>query len=178
MPYNSVAKQKTDFAKGLLLASTLGLNISSWSRAFQMPLEWEKTAMTKAPPSKAIEFYMNPEVHVAKTHPDLVKQLKILSKEGDKVTWEQSFSFLRMNLRTVVQSSLNRENNTIETQSIDGTGKGTRMIRTFKAIPTGTQAHYIFTPKLGPFGFFLKRRAKKGFEETVNQDIKALDGLA
>jgi hypothetical protein len=126
-----------------------------------------------------IEYYMNPEVHIEKAHPRFVGRVKILNSDQNAVSWEQRFKIMGMNLRTVVKSSLNRKTSTIVTQSIDGTGKGTSMIRTFKEIPTETEIHFTFSPKLGALGsFFLRARAKKGFEETVDEDMKALDSVA
>jgi hypothetical protein len=143
-----------------------------------MPLEWGKAGHTKAMISEVIDYYMNPEVHVAKVHPKFVKEVKILSNERDAVTWEQCYSLFGINLRSIVKSSLNEATNTIETRVLDGSGKGTRMTRSLKAIPTGTELHFTFRPKLGALGLFLKGRAKKGFEETVNEDLLALDALA
>jgi len=140
-------------------------------------LSFEKTGQTKAPLPKAIEYYMNPQ-NLARVHPKLVKEIKILSKQGDTVTWEQRMSIMGMNLRSITKSSLNRITNTIETQAISGTGRGTRMTRTMKEIATGTEVNYVYSPNLGTLAFFLKGRAKKGFEETVDEDLKALDALA
>ncbi len=138
---------------------------------------WEKTGRTKAPLSRVIEYYMNPE-SIARVHPKLVREVKILSNEGDMVTWEQRLSHMGMNLHSVVKSSLNKSTNVIETEVIGGTGKGTRMTRTMKEIPTGTEVHYAYNPKLCALGFLVKGRAKRGFVKTVDEDLKALDTLA
>jgi hypothetical protein len=144
-----------------------------------MPIEWQKSKQTKAPVSKVIEYYMNPKVHVEKAHPNLVDQVKILNSADDTVTWEQGFKMMGMSLHSVVKSSLNRATNTIETQSMAGAGRGTSMSRTFKTIPMGgTEINFIFRPNLGTLGFLLKGRAKKGFEETIKEDIQALDSMA
>ncbi len=142
-----------------------------------MPAQWQKTGRTKASLSKVMEYYMNPE-NIARVHPRLVKEVKILTREGDTVTWEQRLSIMGMSIRSVVRSSLNRATGIIETQVIGGTGKGTTMTRTIKEVPTGTEAHYSYNPSLGALGPFVKGRAKRGFEETVDDDLKALDALA
>jgi hypothetical protein len=142
-----------------------------------MPTKWEKIGQTKAPLSRVIEYYMNPE-NIARIHPQLVKEVKILSREGDTVTWEQRLPFMGMNLLSVVKSSLTRATNTIETQGIGGVGRGTRMTRMMREIPTGTEVCYTYEPKLGVLGLFVKSRAKRIFEETEGGDLKALDSLA
>ena len=70
---------------------------------------------------------------------------------------------------------MNRAANTIETESIDGSGKGTRQTRAMKEIPTGTEVHWTYELKAGALGFFMKGHGKKAFEETVDGDIRALD---
>ena len=134
-----------------------------------MPIEWEITRQTKAPLSKAIEYYMNPEVHVAKVHPKLVKEVKILGSDANAVTWEQHYTLMGMNLKSIVRSSLNKATNTIETLSVSGTRKGTSMTRTLKAIPTGTEVNYVFRPKLGPLGFFLAGPFQEGFRSNSHR---------
>ena len=142
-----------------------------------MPTSWEKTGQTKAPLSKVISYFMDPE-HELKVHPGLVKEIKNVKREGDVLTWEQTLSLMGMNLRSTVRSSLNRATNSIATQGISGAGKGTTTTRTMKEIPTGTEIHWTYNLKAGALGFFIKGRGKRAFEETVDRDIRALDELA
>jgi hypothetical protein len=142
-----------------------------------MATKWERTGQTKAPISKAIEFFMNPE-NRAKVQPKLVKEVKILSREGDTITWEQRSRRLGMNIRSVTKHSLDRASNTFEIQVTDGPAKGSIMTRALKSIPTGTEVHCTYSLKAGALGLFMKGRAKKTFEDTVDEDMKALDALA
>ncbi len=141
-----------------------------------MPTRWEKVGQTKPPLSSVISYFMNPENEL-KSHPKLVREIKNINREGETVTWEQTLSVMGMNLRSTVRSSLNRATNTIETESIGGSGKGTRQTRAMKEIPTGTEVLWTYDLKAGALGFFIKGRGKKAFEETVDRDIRALDDL-
>jgi carbon monoxide dehydrogenase subunit G len=121
---------------------------------------------------------MNPDLYELKAHPKLVRGIKILNREGDSVTWEQHLSVMGVNLHSTVKSSLDNTTNTIETYSIEGAGKGTHMTRAIKEIETGTEVRYTYRLELDPLRqVFLKNRAKKGFEETVDEDMKFLDAL-
>jgi len=84
---------------------------------------------------------MDPE-NSLKAHPNFVKGVKVLSNEGDTVTWEQRAAFMGMHLRSMAKASLNRATNTIETRVIEGNGKGTITTRRLMEIPTGTEVHY------------------------------------
>ena len=46
-----------------------------------MPTGWEKVGKTKAPISKAIEFYMHPE-NLPKVHTNFVKEAEVLGNGG------------------------------------------------------------------------------------------------
>jgi hypothetical protein len=141
-----------------------------------MTTKWEKTGQTRAPLSKAIEYYMNPE-NSRNSAPKFVREIKILSREGDTVTWEQHSAIMGMRLRSVVKTSLNRASNTFETQAMSGSGKGTIMTRTLKSIPTGTEVRYTYDMHLPVLGFLVRGRGKKIFEHTVDEDMKALDSV-
>jgi len=139
---------------------------------------WEKTGQTKAPLSMVIEYFMNPENEM-KYHPKVAKGIENIRKEGDAVTWDQRLAVMGMNFRSVVESSLDRATNSIETKSISGAGRGTTMTRTMKEIPAGTEVHWTYDLKLGPLRrLFLGGRAKRVFEAMIDEDLKALDGLA
>jgi len=146
--------------------------------AFLKPIMWEKTGQTAAPLSKVIEYFMSPENEM-KHHPKVAKGIENIRKEGDTVIWDQRLVVMGMNFRSVVKSTLDRATNSIETQSISGAGRGTTMTRTMKEIPAGTEVHWTYDLKLGPLRrLFVGGRAKRVFEETVDEDLKALDELA
>jgi len=142
-----------------------------------MTTVWEKTGQTKAPLPKAIEFFMKPE-NRAKVQPKLVKEIKILKREGDTITWEQYSRRMGISIRSVAKHSLDRASNTFEVQVMDGPAKGSVMTRALKSIPTGTEVHCTYCMKAGALGFFMKGSAKKTFEDTIDEDMKALDALA
>ena len=143
-----------------------------------MPVVWEKTGQTKAPLPKVIEYFMSPE-NEAKNHPKLVGDIKNIHREGGTVTWDQRLVVMGMSFRSRVRTSLDRATNTTRTESIAGSGKGTTMMRVMKETPTGTEVHFTYNLKVGRLTrLFVETRAKRGFEETVDEDMKALDGLA
>ena len=53
-----------------------------------MPTKYDVVKQTKAPLSKAMDYFFHPE-NLPKIHPDFVKEVKIMSKEGDTVMLEQ-----------------------------------------------------------------------------------------
>ena len=139
---------------------------------------WEKTGQTKAPLSKVIEYFMNPE-NEAKNHPKLVGDIKNIRREGNTVTWDQRLVVMRMSFHSVVRTSLDMATNTTRTESIEGSGKGTTMIRAMRETPMGTEVHFTYDLKLGRLTRLLvEGRARRGFEETVDEDMRALDRLA
>jgi hypothetical protein len=138
---------------------------------------WEKTGQTRAPLSTVLEFFNDPR-NRAKVQPDLVKEVKVLAAEGDSVTWEQLSSRAGIGIRSVVRQTLDRGTNTFEVWVLKGPGKGSVLTRSLRAIPTGTEVRCAFSLQGGVLGVLLKGRARRTFEDTVDQDVRALDALA
>jgi carbon monoxide dehydrogenase subunit G len=156
----------------ILVANCEGIEKTS------MPTTWERTGQTKASLAKVIEYFMSPE-NSTKYHPKLVRGVTNVRKEGDTVTWEQHLAIMGMNFRSVARSALERATNTIQTESIEGSGKGTKMLRTMKEVPTGTEINWTYVLNLGTLTrLFVEGRARMSFEQTVEEDLKALDYLA
>jgi hypothetical protein len=119
---------------------------------------------------------MHPE-NRSKVHPNFVTDSKVMSSEGDTMTIEEHIRMMGRNLRMVSKMTLNRATNTFDTQVLEGDGKGSIFTIALKAIPTGTEMHYTANMDLGALGFFAKGPARKTFENTVDEDAKAMDAL-
>ena len=141
-----------------------------------MPARFETTIQTKAPVSKALEYYMHPE-NLPKIHPGFVKEVKILSREGDMVTVEQHAEIMGRKIKSVNKMTLDRSTNTFNIDTMDGDGKGSKIIMAVKETPTGTEVRYSAALELGALGFFAKGPAKSTFERTAQEDRQQLDTL-
>ncbi|MDA4127084.1 MAG: hypothetical protein OK452_07765 [Thaumarchaeota archaeon] len=141
-----------------------------------MTTKFEKTGQTKAHLAKATQYYLHPE-NRPKVHPNFVKDSKVLSSEGDTMTIEEHTHIMGRNLRAVSKMTLNRATNTFDIQLLEGDGKGSTITIALKAVPTGTEMHYAANMELGALGFIAKSPARKTFENTVDEDAKAMDAL-
>ncbi|HEV2226461.1 MAG TPA: hypothetical protein VGR56_06615, partial [Nitrososphaerales archaeon] len=65
-----------------------------------MPAKFEVSKRTKAPLSTAMDYYMHPE-NLPKVHPGFVKEVKIMSTDGDTITLEQHMQIMGRKLRAV-----------------------------------------------------------------------------
>lgn len=139
-----------------------------------MTTNWEITKQTKAPLAKATDYFMHPE-NLPKVHPDFVKEVRIISNEGDTVTLEQKGHIMGRNLRSVNKLVLDRSQNVFNIDTLEGDGKGSKIRIALKAIPTGTEVKYNAWMELGPLGFFAKGPAKSVFEKTAAEDVASLD---
>jgi hypothetical protein len=141
-----------------------------------MPARFETTIQTKAPLAKALEYYMHPE-NLPKIHPGFVKDVKILSQDGDTITLEQHGEIMGRRIKSVNRMMLDRSMNTFNIDTMDGDGKGSKIMMALKEIPTGTEVHYNAALELGSLGFFAKGPAKSTFERTAQEDRQQLDAL-
>jgi hypothetical protein len=141
-----------------------------------MPTKYDIVKQTKAPLSKAAEYYMHPE-NLPKVHPDFVKDVKIISRDGDTIMLEQQMEMMGRKLKASNRMTWNSAENRVEVNTLEGDGKGSKITIGLKAIPSGTEMHYWAEMEFGALGFFVKGRAKSSFEKVADEDAKALDAM-
>jgi hypothetical protein len=141
-----------------------------------MPAKFEVTKQTKASLSKAMDYYMHPE-NLPKVHPGFVKEVKVMSAEGDTIMLEQHAEIMGRHLKAVNKMTRNSGEHKFEIDTMEGDGKGSKITIALKEIPTGTELHYWAELELGPLGLFAKGPAKSTFERTADEDAKAMDSM-
>lgn len=141
-----------------------------------MPTKYDIVKQTKAPMSKAMDYYMHPE-NLPKVHPDFVKDVKVTSRQGDTVMLEQQMEMMGRTLKAVNKMTWNAAERKLEVDTLEGDGKGSKITIALKEIPSGTEMHYWAEMEFGALGFFIKGRAKASFEKVADEDAKALDAV-
>jgi len=142
-----------------------------------MPQKWEFTRQTKAPVSKAIDYFMHPE-NLSTVHSDFVKSVTIKNHEGDTITFEQQMELMRRKIVSQNKMTIDRTQNKIFVDTFDGDGKGSRVTMAMKEMPNGgTEINYLAEMELGPLGFFAKGPAKSAMEKVTAEDAKNLDAM-
>lgn len=141
-----------------------------------MPAKFEVNKQTKAPISQAMDYYMHPE-NMPKIHPSFVKEVKIMSAEGDTITLEQHMQMMGRKLRAVNKLVRNSGEHKFEINTLEGDGKGSKIWIELKETPSGTDLHYRAEMELGALGFFAKGPAKSSFERVAEEDANALNAL-
>jgi len=141
-----------------------------------MPAKFEITKETKAPLTTAMDYYMHPE-NLPKIHPSFVKEVKIISADGDTITMEQHMQIMGRKLRAVNKLVRNSNEHKFEINTFEGDGKGSKIMVELKETPSGTRLHYWAEMELGALGFFAKGPAKSSFEKVAEEDARALDSL-
>ena len=139
-----------------------------------MPTKFEVTKQTKAPISKAMDYYFHPE-NLPKYHPSFVKEVKIMSTEGDVITLEEHMEMMGRKLKAVNKMTRNAADHKFEVDTLEGDGKGSKIWISLKEIPTGTEINFQAAMEFGALGFFIKGPAKSSFEKVADEDVKALD---
>ena len=154
-----------------------------------MPVEFEVTRQTKAPLSKATDFYLHPE-NLPKIHPGYVKEVKMMKTDGGAITLEQQMEFMGMKMKAVNRMVWNNSEHKFETSTIEGDGKGSKITIALKEVPSGTEVRYAaqIEPGFFPIGFLetgsiIRRpevffeRVSQIFEKVADEDKAALDAL-
>ncbi len=141
-----------------------------------MPTKYDVVKQTKAPMSKAIDYYSHPE-NLPKVHPDFVKEVKIISREGNVIKLEQQMEMMGRRLKAVNTMVWDSGNNRFEVNTLEGDGKGSKITIELRQIASGTEMHYWAEMEFGALGFFIKGRAKDSFVKVADEDAKALDAM-
>ena len=141
-----------------------------------MPTKYDIVKQTKAPISKAIDYYSHPE-NLPKIHPDFVKDVKIISRDGSTIMLEQQMEMMGRKLKASNKMTWNATENKFEVDTLEGDGKGSKITIALKEIPSGTEMHYWAEMEFGALGFFIKGKAKTSFEKVAEEDARALDAM-
>jgi hypothetical protein len=139
-----------------------------------MATKWDFSRQTKAPVPKVIEYFTHPE-NLPKRHPDFMKSVTIKSQEGDVVTFEQQMELMRRKINSLNTLTLNRAENRIEINTMEGDGKGSKITMSFSPNQAGTQINYHAEMELGALGIFAKGPAKSAMEKVATEDAGFLD---
>ncbi len=142
-----------------------------------MANKWEFKRQTKAPVSKVIDYFAHPE-NLPKVHSDFVKNVTIKNADQNTINFEQQMELMRRKLVSQNKMTINRQDNKVVVDTLEGDGKGSKLTMALKEIPGGgTEIDYIAEMELGPLGFFAKGPAKSAMEKVANEDAKNLDSM-
>ena len=139
-----------------------------------MPAKWDITTQTKAPVAKVIEYFTHPE-NLPKVHPDFVKSVTVKSREGDTISFEQQMELMRRKIVSQNKMLVNRAENKLEINTVEGDGKGSKISLNFVPNQSGTEIKYHAEMELGALGVFAKGPAKSTMEKVAKEDAAQLD---
>ena len=139
-----------------------------------MPAKWDITTQTKAPVAKVVEYFTHPE-NLPKIHPDFVKSVTIKGRDGDVISFEQQMELMRRKIVSQNKMMVNRTANSIEINTLEGDGKGSKITMNFVPNQSGTEIKYHAEMELGALGVFAKGPAKSAMEKVAKEDAAQLD---
>ena len=139
-----------------------------------MPAKWEFSRQTKAQLPAVIEYFSHPE-NLPKIHPDFVKATTIKSRDGDTIMFEQQMEMMRRKIVSQNKMLVNRAENRIEINTLEGDGKGSKITMSFVPNGSGTEIKYQAEMELGALGLFAKGPAKSAMEKVATEDAAQLD---
>jgi len=139
-----------------------------------MATKWEFSRQTKAAVPKVIDYFTHPE-NLPTHHPDFVKAVTIKSREGDVIMFEQQMELMRRKINSSNKMEVNRAQNIIQINTLEGDGKGSKITMNFVPSGSGTEIKYNAEMELGALGFFAKGPAKSAMEKVATEDASYLD---
>jgi hypothetical protein len=139
-----------------------------------MPAKFDVTRQTKVPIQKAMDYFSHPEDQ-PKVHPDFVKSVTVKSSQGDSILFEQQMAVMGRKLVSQNKMIVNRAENRIEIDTLEGDGKGSKITLSFAPNQAGTEIKWHAEMELGPLGLLAKGPARSQFEKVATEDAANLD---
>jgi hypothetical protein len=104
-----------------------------------------------------------------------LKSVTIKGQDGDTISFEQQMELMRRKLVSQNKMMVNRAENKIEINTLEGNGKGSKIMMSFVPNQAGTEIRYHAEMELGALGIFAKGPAKSAMEKVATEDAAQLD---
>jgi len=140
-------------------------------------VKFEITEVIKASRSKVFEHFSKVE-DLPKLHPDYVKALNVVSRDNNTVIYdvENEIKTARMTRKLNSRNKLiSYPEERIEIETLDGSGKGSKVILTFMEVEEGTKVDISAELKLGLLVKFLPSKPEDVTRKMLEQDKSYLE---
>ena len=140
-----------------------------------MVIKIDLVKVVNAPVQSVYKYFSNVE-ELPRRHPNHVKNIKIVSREETGLVFEQESSLIGKKLRSTNKVVLYPDQNRIETEVIEGDGKGSKTTTTiFSGADDITQIKVEGDLHLGRLERLASRAVKSTAEKLLNEDVKIIE---
>jgi carbon monoxide dehydrogenase subunit G len=139
-----------------------------------MVIKIDLTKVANAPIQSVYKYFSNVE-ELPRRHPNQVKNIKIVSREETGIVFEQESSLIGKKIRSTNKIVLYPDQNKIETEVIDGDGKGSKTTTIFSPANDTTQIKVEGDLHLGRLERLFSKAVKSTAEKLLNEDVKIID---
>jgi carbon monoxide dehydrogenase subunit G len=139
-----------------------------------MVIKIDLTKIASAPVQSVYKYFSNVE-ELPRRHPNQVKNIKIVSREETGIVFEQESSLIGKKIRSTNKIVLYPDQNKIETEVIDGDGKGSKTTTIFSPTNDTTQIKIEGDLHLGRLERLFSKAVKSTAEKLLNEDVKIIE---
>jgi len=122
--------------------------------------------LVRAPQEKVFSFISNFEKAPHYSH--YWKSVRVLSREGNTTTFDTEANVVGKTIKSVTRI-VTHPNETMEAETLEGDGKGTKIVSKFEAVPEGTRITIEGEIALPPI---LGKLIQGKIESTLREDLK------
>ena len=130
--------------------------------------------VVNAPILSVYNYFSNVE-ELPMRHPNHVKNIKIVSREETGLVFEQESSLIGKKIRSTNKVVLHPDQNRIETEVIEGDGKGSKTTTLFSGSNDTTQIKVEGDLHLGRLERLFSKAVKSTAEKLLNEDVKIIE---
>ncbi len=139
-----------------------------------MVIKIDLVKVVNAPVQSVYKYFSNVE-ELPRRHPNHVKNIKIVSREETGLVFEQESSLIGKKIRSTNKVVLYPDQNRIETEVIDGDGKGSKTTTRFSGANDTTQIKVEGDLHLGRLERLFSKSVKSTAEKLLNEDVKIIE---
>jgi uncharacterized membrane protein len=139
-----------------------------------MVIKIDLAKVVNAPIQSAYKYFSNVE-ELPRRHPNHVKNIKIVSREDTGLVFEQESSLIGKKIRSTNKVVLYPDQNRIETEVIEGDGKGSKTTTIFSGANDTTQIKVEGDLHLGRLERLFSKAVKSTAEKLLNEDVKIIE---
>jgi hypothetical protein len=141
-----------------------------------MVFRFELVRTIRADRGKVLSYFTKVE-DLPRLHPTYVKAVNVISREGNRILFEQEVQMKGRRLRSKNQMMVFPDQGRIEVQTLEGDGRGSKVTMMCMEVSGGTLLRLLGELRLGPLEFLFKGVARSLAEKTLDEDVRNIEAI-
>jgi hypothetical protein len=141
-----------------------------------MVFTFELARTIRADRDKVLSYFTRVE-DLPRFHPEYVRAVNVISREGNRILFEQEAQIKGRRLRSKSQMIVLPDQGRIEVETLEGDGRGSKVTMMCMEVSGGTLLRFLGELRLGALEFLFKGVARSLAERTLDEDVRNIEAM-